>query len=70
MASTKELDRYERAMKDAFQQLDWCIGYLQGIHKTHIARALSENRQYIANQVAGEEEEAQLPTQSKAASKE
>ena len=63
MPDTEELERYKRAMKDAFQQLDWCIGYLQGIHKQNIARALSQNRQYIATQIAGEEDEAELPTQ-------
>jgi len=63
-----DLERYKHAMNDAFQQLDWCIGYLQGIHKQHIARALSNNRQHIANQIA-EEETTELPTQEgKAAS--
>ena len=64
-----ELERYKHAMNDAFQQLDWCIGYLQGIHKQHIARALSQNRQHIASNIAGEEE-TELPTQSAQASKE
>jgi hypothetical protein len=70
MAATDEIERYKRAMNDAFQQLDWCIGYLQGIHKQHIARALSQNRQHIATQIAGEKDEAELPTQEKAAAKE
>jgi len=57
-------------MTDAFQQLDWVIGYLQGIHKQNIARALSENRQHIATQIAGEKDETELPTQEGKAAEE
>ena len=39
--------RYKQAAEDALQQLDWCIGYLHGIHKTDISRALAKNRSYI-----------------------
>jgi hypothetical protein len=42
-----EAERYRRAAEDALQQLDWCIGYLHGIRKTQISRALSRNRSYI-----------------------
>ncbi len=35
MASDSE-ERYRQAAEDALQQLDWCIGYLHGIHKTPI----------------------------------
>lgn len=63
MPDSNDIERYKQAMKDAFQQLDWCIGYLQGIHKQNIAQALAQNRQYIATQIAGEDE-ADLPTQA------
>ena len=39
--------RYRQAADDALQQLDWCIGYLHGIRKTEISRALSRNRSHI-----------------------
>ena len=42
-----EADRYRRAAEDALQQLDWCIGYLHGIRKVGISRALSRNRSQI-----------------------
>jgi hypothetical protein len=60
-----DVERYKRAMNDAFQQLDWCIGYLQGINKSHVARALSQNRQHIARDIAGEKQ-TELPTEESA----
>lgn len=42
-----ETDRYRQAAEDALQQLDWCIGYLHGIHKTKISSALAKNRTFI-----------------------
>jgi hypothetical protein len=52
MPGTKnELDEYKRAMDDAFQQLDWCIGYLHGIQKGKVAKALAQNRDFIARQI-------------------
>lgn len=39
-----ELERYRQAAEDALQQLDWCIGYLHGIRKVDISRALARNR--------------------------
>jgi hypothetical protein len=42
-----ETDRYRQAAEDALQQLDWTIGYLHGIHKTEISKALAKNRAYI-----------------------
>ena len=56
-------------MELAFQQLDWCIGYLHGIRKTGISQALARNRLYIAEQIA-DEQDVKLPTQSAAAAKE
>src|SRR5947209_20602375 len=51
---TDETDRYRRAAEDALQQLDWAIGYLPGIHKTSISKALAQNRTYIREQLMGE----------------
>jgi len=61
-AKQREADRYRKAAEDALQQLDWAIGYLHGIHKLDISRALAKNRSYIRRQLMGREEEA-LPTQ-------
>lgn len=58
----KEADRYRKAADDALQQLDWVIGYLHGIHKTDISRALAKNRSYIRKQLMGRSEQS-LPTQ-------
>jgi len=44
---SEELERYRRAAEDALQQLDWCIGYLDGLRKVEISRALAKNRSYI-----------------------
>jgi hypothetical protein len=35
------------------QQLDWAIGYLHGIKKTRISRALAQNRSYIRRNLMG-----------------
>jgi hypothetical protein len=43
----EETERYRQAAEDALQQLDWCIGYLHGIRKVGISRALAKNRAYI-----------------------
>jgi hypothetical protein len=48
---TEELERYRHAAEDALQQLDWCIGYLHGIKKVGISRALAQNRSYIRTQL-------------------
>ena len=58
----KEADRYRKAADDALQQLDWAIGYLHGIRKVEISRALARNRSYIRRQLMGESEEP-LPDQ-------
>jgi hypothetical protein len=52
-----ETDRYRRAAEDALQQLDWCIGYLHGIRKVEISRALAKNRSYIRTKLLHEAEE-------------
>jgi hypothetical protein len=57
-----EADRYRKAADDALQQLDWAIGYLHGIRKVEISRALARNRSYIRQELMDREEEA-LPSQ-------
>ena len=57
-----EADRYRRAAEDALQQLDWAIGYLHGIRKTEISRALAKNRSFIRRRLLGQAEEP-VPTQ-------
>ena len=47
MAALDETERYRQAAEDALQQLDWCIGYLHGIHKTKISTQLAKNRSFI-----------------------
>jgi hypothetical protein len=43
----EETHRYQEAAEDALEQLAWCIGYLHGIGKANVARALSRNRRVI-----------------------
>jgi hypothetical protein len=57
-----EADRYRQAAEDALQQLDWAIGYLHGIRKTDISKALAKNRSFIRRRLMGEAEEP-LPAQ-------
>jgi len=52
-----DADRYKQAAEDALQQLDWAIGYLHGIRKTEISKALARNRSYIRTQLLGESEQ-------------
>jgi hypothetical protein len=59
--SREEVERYRQAAEDALQQLDWCIGYLHGIRKTQISRALSRNRSHIRTRLM-EASEQPLPT--------
>ena len=61
-AKEEEADRYRRAADDALQQLDWAIGYLHGIRKVEISRALAKNRAFIRRNLMGEPEEP-TPTQ-------
>ena len=60
--SSDEADRYRQAAEDALQQLDWTIGYLHGIKKTEISKALAKNRSYIRRNLMGEAEEP-MPAQ-------
>jgi hypothetical protein len=59
--SQDEAERYRQAAEDALQQLDWCIGYLHGIRKVRISRALARNRNYIRTNMMDRPEEP-LPT--------
>jgi hypothetical protein len=62
----EELERYREAAEDALQQLDWCIGYLHGIRKVQISRALAKNRAHIRNELLRRSEQpspAQLTDQ-------
>jgi hypothetical protein len=60
--ATGEVDRYRQAAEDALQQLDWAIGYLHGIHKTGVSRALAKNRSYIRRRLMHRPEEP-VPTE-------
>jgi hypothetical protein len=57
-----DADRYRQAADDALQQLDWAIGYLHGIRKLQISRALARNRSVIRRSLL-EETEQPLPAQ-------
>jgi hypothetical protein len=58
----QEADRYRKAAEDALQQLDWAIGYLHGIRKLEVSRALAKNRSYIRQHLMGRSEQP-MPTQ-------
>jgi hypothetical protein len=58
----QEADRYRKAAEDALQQLDWAIGYLHGIRKLEVSRALAQNRSYIRRNLMGRSEQP-MPTQ-------
>ena len=53
----EDVERYRRAAEDALQQLDWCIGYLHGLRKVEISRALAKNRSYIRTQLLDKSEQ-------------
>jgi hypothetical protein len=56
-----DAERYRRAAEDALQQLDWCIGYLHGIRKVKISKALAQNRSVIRTSLMDRQEQP-LPT--------
>jgi hypothetical protein len=58
----RDVERYRQAAEDALQQLDWCIGYLHGIRKVEVSRALARNRSYIRSRLLKREEQP-LPAQ-------
>src|SRR5689334_19952376 len=53
--ASKDEELYRRAAEDALQQLDWAIGYLHGIRKTGISRALAKNRTHIRTRLLGQD---------------
>ena len=55
--SNGEVERYRRAAEDALQKLDWCIGYLHGIKKMKISRALARNRSFIRTNLMDRQEQ-------------
>jgi hypothetical protein len=57
----QEVERYRQAAEDALQQLDWCIGYLHGIRKVKISKALAHNRSIIRTTLMDRPEQP-LPT--------
>jgi hypothetical protein len=62
MARDNETDRYQKAAQDALEQLDWCIGYLHGIHKTKISAQLAKNRAHIKRDLMHDAEDP-VPSQ-------
>jgi hypothetical protein len=52
--ASRDEELYRRAAEDALQQLDWAIGYLHGIKKTEISRALARNRTHIREHLLGQ----------------
>ena len=64
--SEDRAQRYRQAAEDALGQLDWCIGYLHGIHKERISAQLAKNRAYIRRELL---QEAQEPLPSQVTSK-
>ncbi|HEY1521947.1 MAG TPA: hypothetical protein VGF70_02965 [Solirubrobacteraceae bacterium] len=60
--ATDQTDRYRQAAEDALGQLDWCIGYLHGIHKEKISAQLARNRSHIRHELMREAQEP-LPSQ-------
>jgi hypothetical protein len=65
--SQNQTERYRQAAEDALQQLDWCIGYLHGIHKGRISRQLATNRTHIKRNLM-QQPTAPLPTEATAGS--
>ena len=61
--NNEDLERYRQAAEDALQQLDWCIGYLHGIRKVGISRALAKNRSHIRTELLRRPEEP-VPAQT------
>jgi hypothetical protein len=62
MARDDEHERYRQASQDALEQLDWCIGYLHGIHKTKISSQLARNRAHIKRNLLHQAEQP-VPSQ-------
>jgi hypothetical protein len=50
-------DRYRDAATNALEMIDWCIGYLAGIHKDKIASRLARKRSYVKDLMYHPEEQ-------------
>jgi hypothetical protein len=61
--ASDETERYRQAAHDALEQLDWCIGYLHGIHKTKISTQLAKNRSFIKRELMKQPTEP-VPTET------
>src|SRR5436305_1691577 len=57
-----EGDCCRRAGEDDLQAVDWTIGYLHGIRKTEISKALAENRSFIRRRLMRQPDEG-MPIQ-------
>ena len=57
-----ETERYRQAATEALEMLDWCIGFLVGIHKDKIATQLAKNRKHIREDLMNEPSEP-VPTE-------
>ena len=47
MASADEAERYRKAAHMTLDQLDWCVEYLQRLHKAKLSRQLADNTMHI-----------------------
>jgi hypothetical protein len=56
-STDNETERYKQAANDALQLVDWCIGYLEGIHKGSYAAVLARSRATIRTRLLREPEE-------------
>jgi len=63
VADDEDAARYRTATEDLFEQLDWCIGYLNGIRKSEITKVLAKNRSYIRSEILNQPEEP-VPSQA------
>jgi hypothetical protein len=52
-----DAERYREAAEATLEQLDWCIGYLHGLRKVEISRALARNRGVIRTHLMDRPEE-------------
>jgi len=59
-----DAERYRRAAEDALQQLDWTIGYVHGIGRSQVSKALARNRSCIRRNLLGRADEP-LPTEQR-----
>jgi hypothetical protein len=51
MARDDEAARYREAAQLSLDQLQWCVHYLRGIHKTRLSRQLARNHAAISRRL-------------------